>query len=48
MKLMQYRGVAFDGDTMKQVSKAYFKKAKKQTSSKTKTLKIYRGSVVED
>lgn len=46
MKLMQYRGVTFDGDTLNQVKKADLKKAKKQTSSNKKIIR-YRGAILE-
>jgi len=46
MKLMQYRGVTFDGDTLNQTKKADSKKAKKQTSSNKKTIR-YRGAILE-
>ena len=46
MKLMQYRGVTFDGDTMVQAKKPSSKKAKKRTSSK-KTVIRYRGAILE-
>tara|TARA_R100000773_G_C4163007_1_gene79980 strand:- start:25 stop:159 length:135 start_codon:yes stop_codon:yes gene_type:complete len=39
---MQYRGVKYTTDAKKQA-----KKANKETSSKTKILKKYRGSVVD-
>ena len=39
---MQWRGVKYTVDAKKQA-----KKASSKTSSKTKTLKKYRGSVVE-
>ena len=39
---MQWRGVVYTVDAKKQA-----KKASSKTSSKTKTLKKYRGSVVE-
>ncbi len=39
---MQWRGVKYTTDAKKQA-----KKASSKTSSKTKTLKKYRGSVVE-
>ena len=46
MKLMQYRGVAFDGDTMAQIKKSDLKKAKKQTSSNKNVIR-YRGATLE-
>ena len=39
---MQWRGVKYTTDAKKQA-----KKASSKTSSKTKTLKKYRGSIVE-
>ena len=46
MKLMQYRGVTFDGDTMVQIKKSDSKKAKKRTLSNRNVIR-YRGAVLE-